>query len=227
LLVNVCTQDPPAPSSIVANVPDGFDDFIRRALAREPERRFQTAAELTDAFAALTGFDGRLGGVPSSREVAPPEPVARGAVTASPLATTPAPFTRRRRSPVPMLVLLFLSVMVVAIVGVRMVLRGSPTVASESRGSPGSASLPTRSSASALEVAKAPDVTPVTSAVAAFPVEEAKTVSARTTEEPNDPGKRTHAHPTVGAHPAPAKKEKPPTDPGTTRPSRPGDVLGY
>src|SRR5262249_35932084 len=51
VLVEVCTAAIPAPSQIVPSLGRAMDRFFRRALVREPERRFQTARELRDAFA--------------------------------------------------------------------------------------------------------------------------------------------------------------------------------
>jgi serine/threonine protein kinase len=53
ILVRVCT-DPIEPASVAApDLPPEIDAFFERALARDPDQRFQTAAELSDAFCAL------------------------------------------------------------------------------------------------------------------------------------------------------------------------------
>jgi hypothetical protein len=41
--------DPPAPSTIQAGLPRGFDDVVGRALAKDPSRRYRTAGELAVA----------------------------------------------------------------------------------------------------------------------------------------------------------------------------------
>src|SRR5262249_46247276 len=64
LLVNICTADPPARSSVFAGVPAGFDDWVKRALARDPAARFQSAAELANSLASVCGVE-RAGPTPS------------------------------------------------------------------------------------------------------------------------------------------------------------------
>jgi tetratricopeptide (TPR) repeat protein len=44
----VCEQDPPRPTSIVRSLPKDLDHIVLRAMAREPERRYPTAAALAD-----------------------------------------------------------------------------------------------------------------------------------------------------------------------------------
>jgi len=44
LLVQICTEDPPIPSSIAA-VPEGFDAWFAKACARAPDDRFQSTKE--------------------------------------------------------------------------------------------------------------------------------------------------------------------------------------
>jgi serine/threonine-protein kinase len=51
-------QDPqPRPTDVVADLPDGFDRVIARALAKDPERRYPSAGDLGRA--ALAAADGR------------------------------------------------------------------------------------------------------------------------------------------------------------------------
>ena len=69
MLVKICTGDTPVPSEN-ADVPAGFDDFIARALAKQPDDRFQTARELAESLAVVCGLS-----VPSStREFTGPLP---------------------------------------------------------------------------------------------------------------------------------------------------------
>lgn len=49
----IATVDPPAPSTISPALPQGFDAIIKKALAKHPEQRYTTAAELAEA---LRGF---------------------------------------------------------------------------------------------------------------------------------------------------------------------------
>jgi serine/threonine-protein kinase len=48
LVLQICIRDIPIPSEI-GSVPIGFDAWFARAVARDPEARFQSARELTDA----------------------------------------------------------------------------------------------------------------------------------------------------------------------------------
>jgi eukaryotic-like serine/threonine-protein kinase len=56
VLVKLCTAPIPAPSEIVPDLPSGFDAWMNRALAREPEARFQTAAELASSLSIVCGL---------------------------------------------------------------------------------------------------------------------------------------------------------------------------
>jgi len=56
LVLTICVRDLPVPSD-VAPVPLGFDTWFAKACAREPENRFQTARELTDALREALGLD--------------------------------------------------------------------------------------------------------------------------------------------------------------------------
>jgi serine/threonine-protein kinase len=55
LLVKICTGDPAPPSSLRAELGPEVDAWVRKALAREPEHRFQSAREMTDALLAIAG----------------------------------------------------------------------------------------------------------------------------------------------------------------------------
>src|SRR5690348_14785697 len=56
LVLTICVRDLPVPSD-VSPVPLGFDTWFAKACAREPENRFQTARELTDALREALGLD--------------------------------------------------------------------------------------------------------------------------------------------------------------------------
>ena len=56
VMVRVCTDSCPAPSSVVPGLPPAVDAFFVRALTRDPAGRFQSAQEMADAFAtAVSG----------------------------------------------------------------------------------------------------------------------------------------------------------------------------
>ncbi|HVR19740.1 MAG TPA: serine/threonine protein kinase [Polyangiaceae bacterium] len=59
VLVKLCTAALPVPSEVVPNVPPGFDAWFARALAREPEGRFQSASELATSLALVCGLSVR------------------------------------------------------------------------------------------------------------------------------------------------------------------------
>lgn len=53
LIISICTDPFPPPSSLDAALLPGFDRFFDRALAKDRTRRFQSPRELCDAFAAV------------------------------------------------------------------------------------------------------------------------------------------------------------------------------
>ncbi len=58
LVLAICVRDIPQPSSL-ASVPIGFDAWWNRAVARDPEKRFQTAKELTDSLREALGLEAK------------------------------------------------------------------------------------------------------------------------------------------------------------------------
>ncbi|HEY4107068.1 MAG TPA: protein kinase [Polyangiaceae bacterium] len=56
LVLQICIRDIPVPSDI-ASVALGFDAWFARAVARDPDARFQSARELTDALREVLGTD--------------------------------------------------------------------------------------------------------------------------------------------------------------------------
>jgi len=58
LVLTICVRDLPVPSDI-APVPLGFDAWFAKACARDPEQRFQSAREMTDALREALGLDAR------------------------------------------------------------------------------------------------------------------------------------------------------------------------
>jgi eukaryotic-like serine/threonine-protein kinase len=114
LVLAICVRDIPLPSS-VGSVPIGFDAWWNRAVARDPEKRFQTAKELTEALREALGLEPRDGARESPRaapdievtsepdttrdadETPPTDPIAAFQVSA---AKASAPFTVRTDTPV-------------------------------------------------------------------------------------------------------------------------------
>jgi serine/threonine-protein kinase len=60
LVLTICVRDLPVPSD-TAPVPLGFDAWFAKACARDPEQRFQTARELTEALREALGVDPKDG----------------------------------------------------------------------------------------------------------------------------------------------------------------------
>ena len=58
LVLQICIRDIPVPSEI-SSVPVGFDAWFARAVARDPEARFQSARELSDALREVLGGEAR------------------------------------------------------------------------------------------------------------------------------------------------------------------------
>ncbi len=54
LVLQICVRDITVPSTIV-EVPAGFDAWFARAVERDPDKRFQTAREMTDALREALG----------------------------------------------------------------------------------------------------------------------------------------------------------------------------
>ncbi len=57
-MMAICCQDAAPPSSIAPELPAAFDEICRKALARDREQRWQTAAEMRHALEALIAAEG-------------------------------------------------------------------------------------------------------------------------------------------------------------------------
>lgn len=119
LMMAICDADVIPPSNVRHRLTDEFDAFVRKALARDREERFQDAAELAAALSTLAAADGPRppGGPPEEQhdtEVQPHVVVGRHEVTraihsdttmpmpppAAELATTPGiPLSAPRPTP--------------------------------------------------------------------------------------------------------------------------------
>jgi len=53
VIVKICTDPVPRPSHLVTSLPKEVDDFFEKAMAREPDARFQSAAEMANAFSTI------------------------------------------------------------------------------------------------------------------------------------------------------------------------------
>jgi serine/threonine-protein kinase len=74
LLVAICTWPFPRPSTLVAGLGPEVDRFFDRALAREPSERFQSIAQLVEAFTRLPDGETSIDAIPG--ESAPPHVLA-------------------------------------------------------------------------------------------------------------------------------------------------------
>lgn len=93
------TSPPPRPSQQQPGIPVGFDEVIKRGMAKEPERRYRSAGEL--AAAAQRALNTPLPNAAWPPQAAPPTQPWSGptAVTTAPRSPAPQPFrpkTRRR-----------------------------------------------------------------------------------------------------------------------------------
>jgi serine/threonine-protein kinase len=222
LLVNICTGDPPVPSSLSPDVPPGFDDWMKRALAREPADRFQTAAELTDSLAVLCGLDARLGGAPPSRDwPSSRDAGAKGAVTAAPFAATPAPSARPAAARAAGLAVLFVVVVAATVVGARAVLHAGPEPAAQASATPAAPSP-------APVLSAPPEVTPAMAAPTPAAPEPLGEPSARRATSAAEAAKRAHPRGAQSTTGGAADRPRPlPTEGPGAKSARPPDLLGY
>ena len=75
LLVKICTSPIPVPSHVMPGLPPAFDAWFARALDREPDRRFASVTELSEALGQVAGLAPRgpshFSGTPVSGSVQP------------------------------------------------------------------------------------------------------------------------------------------------------------
>jgi serine/threonine-protein kinase len=59
LLVKICTVDPIPPSQINPSMPPALDEWMKRALCREADGRFQDVTEMAESLITVAGLPGR------------------------------------------------------------------------------------------------------------------------------------------------------------------------
>ena len=92
VLVKLCTAPIPAPSSLAPDLPPALDAWMNRALAREPEARFQSASELATSLSTLCGLTTPLSSSGESFVLSGAPPLASQQRVPAPfMATTPSP----------------------------------------------------------------------------------------------------------------------------------------
>ena len=93
LLVKLCTAPLPIPSQMAPDLPPGFDAWFAKALSREPEGRFSSAAELAESLAAVCGLPVRgayaTADIPIPSHAGGPRATSSPAITPGPHALTP------------------------------------------------------------------------------------------------------------------------------------------
>lgn len=105
--------DPPLPSQITVTCPPAFDGVVRKAMAKRPEDRFQSAAEFLEALQAAAAGRPVAAVAPEEADseatmvaAAPRPPAAQAAPAARPAtapASVPAAATKRSALPMPMI----------------------------------------------------------------------------------------------------------------------------
>jgi Protein kinase domain len=87
VIMAICVDPIPPASELCPDLSSDVDAFFARALERDPDRRFQSAQELSDAFSRIAAESGRPvaeAPLPASRAGAGPKSTGRGAATAAP-----------------------------------------------------------------------------------------------------------------------------------------------
>ena len=93
-LLAVTTQVPEKPSKIRKDLPPALDEIVEKALAKEPDDRFQDALQFSDALTMLAASDQQEGGAPLDADVPgepDPELDAPTREVAAPTPPSPAP----------------------------------------------------------------------------------------------------------------------------------------
>jgi serine/threonine protein kinase len=113
ILVSIATQDPPSPRTLRPDIPEAVEAVILRAIARQPERRYQSLRELGVDLVRVAGplgvplsqpgFLSATGQVPGSSPWQPAlqPPAGQAQAPSSPAPATPAPLSAASRPGVP------------------------------------------------------------------------------------------------------------------------------
>lgn len=230
LLVNICTAEPATPSVVEPTVPAGFDDWVRRALSRDPKNRFGSAMELAEALCGVCSIDvrgpnstlalssRRPPGIPASSIVSGRRPDG-GAVTEVPLTRTLSGSANRK----PLYIALAVGGVAVSVAlgffGTRALRDDADAVAPSREAAP--ATKPAPAATKAAEPPNAPTVTPALATSNAMGVKQPLAGTAATaTSQPAAVATNTAppaARPARGSRPPRQSKES----------KAPADVLGY
>jgi eukaryotic-like serine/threonine-protein kinase len=237
VLVKLCTAPVPVPSQLAPDLPPGFDAWTSRALAREPEGRFQSAADLAQSLAAVCGLTGpvmsnvsgdafstalmpsRIGPHVTPFSATTPSPALTPAphhgTTGAPITQTPTPIAEKPRAGT--IVVAALAALVVIGIGVGVVTKlvgaDAGPAAPAAQAEPASTDpAPTKAAPAVQPTAATPPVV-ATAAPAADPPETAVAAPSAAPKKP--PTTRPTARPVVKKPPsAGAPAPKPGTDIG-------------
>ena len=187
IMYKVLREEPLAPSVLNVTVPGAFDAVVKKAMAKSPDQRFQTAAEFAGAIRAAVANQGMAQAAVNDATLIAPHAMAGPAATAgaaaapavaapAPSGTAPAPVaqasappagqTAEKRSNKPLLAIAAAAVLATAI-GTYLVVsrdRGAPVQAVAPAAAPGSAAVPAAASDAKSAAAVAAPVTPGTTA---------------------------------------------------------------
>ncbi len=224
VLVKLCTAPLPVPSSIVPDVPPGFDAWMARALSREPAGRFQNAAELAMSLAAVCGLSTPLGansgdgfsavgmsypsphvsGQPTPFTATTPSPALTPApahaTTGAPITQTPPPRERARAG-----TLIVAGLVALAVLGIGV------AVLSKIIGKGESAAAATQTAETVAAAPPAPQPPAMAAAPAPMPEPTAAAPSASAKPAPIAAPAQPAPRPVVAHRPAPHKPSPPPS----------------
>ncbi len=91
LLVKICTTQIPVPSQVLPGLPPAFDAWFARALEREPQKRFASAHEMSDALSYACGVSVRRPANHQNQSSPGMGNAATAMATPNPLAQSPFP----------------------------------------------------------------------------------------------------------------------------------------
>lgn len=237
LLVKICVDPLPVPSKMAANVPPAFDAWFVRALAREPEDRFENAAQLAEGLLVACGvaspaqvYRSQLSSGAVSPAVSTPDaafatpgPFGDG-VAQDPRASTGAPLTQTARGSLRPRGLtkgaLFAAVIGGAILTIAIFALAKLFGPPQGNESPGTAQHSPTPELPASTPSSAPSVEPTSDLIPSASAEPKVAPAASDATESSAPARK------VPARTAPRREKKPAGTP-SPRPKSPEDLLGY
>jgi len=144
LLMKICAEPIPPPSSF-APVPGGFDEWFRKATDRDPDRRFQSAIEMAEAFRQIAGAPS-VSMAPSASYAAPTQAIIPQSLQLS--TSVPAP---ERKSAVPAIAIALgalLAIAAIAGIVILLVMRSRSEPSETASATPSASAAPTETATS-------------------------------------------------------------------------------